>query len=111
MSTTALIAVLVGMTAVTYGIRSLPLLLADRFTISESVLHWMAYVPPAVLAALIAPSVFVPDAESHALNLDWANPLFLTALPTLLVAWRTKNMYATVGTGVVVLALLRLAGL
>lgn len=111
MSTATMLFVLAGMTAVTYGIRCLPLLLADHVTIPASVLHWMAYVPPAVLAALIAPAVFTPDAGGHALNLDWANPLLLTTLPTLLVAWRTKNMYATVATGVVLLALLRLAGL
>ncbi|WP_327356113.1 AzlD domain-containing protein [Streptomyces sp. NBC_01304] len=107
MSTGTLIAVLIGMTVVTYGVRVAPLFLAGRVTIPESVLRWMNYVPPAVLATLVLPSLITPDSHTNALELGLNNPLLLAAVPTVLVAWRTKNMYATVGVGVLAVALLR----
>ncbi|MFE0100529.1 AzlD domain-containing protein [Streptomyces sp. NPDC059009] len=110
MSTTDLLLILGGMTAVTYAVRCAPLFLAGRVTIPAGVLRWMNYVPPAVLATLILPSLCTPDTDGNALRLSLSNPLLLAAVPTVLVAWRTKNMYATVGVGVVALALLRWLG-
>ncbi|MCY0929404.1 AzlD domain-containing protein [Streptomyces sp. H27-H1] len=109
MSTTTLLIVIAGMAAVTYACRAVPLFLAGRVTIPRNTLRWMRFIPPAVLAALIAPAVLNP--HGRALEFGATNPLLLAALPTVLVAWKTKNMYATVLVGCACVALLRLAGL
>lgn len=59
-------------------------------------------VPAAALAALAAPSVF-PAAELAAG--DPARPL--AAAAAALIAWRTRNMFATLAAGMAVLWLLR----
>lgn len=52
----AVLAIL-GMAAVTYGIRAGGLLLADRLPTSGFVAAWMRHIPGAVLAALVAPAI------------------------------------------------------
>lgn len=77
---------LLGMGAVTYLPRYLPLaVLADR-PLPAWFRHWLGYVPPAILAALVAQEL-VPSG-------DGATPAqgLLAALPTLLVAWRFRSL-------------------
>lgn len=48
---------ILGMAAVTYGIRAGGLLLADRLPSGGFVAAWMRHIPGAVLAALVAPAI------------------------------------------------------
>lgn len=63
----------------------------------------LRHVPPAVLAALVAPA-FV----RHSGAVDLWDARVLAAVVGGLVAWRTRNILATVGLG---MAVLLLAGL
>lgn len=64
--------------------------------------RWLRYVPPAVLAALIAPEVLAPQGR-----LEIGLP-FWAALVGGVVAWRTRSGLWTVLAGMVAYWLLRL---
>ena len=95
---------LLGMGLVTYLPRMLPLLLLADRQLPQGVRDWLALVPPAVLAALIAPALLVNGA-SHSLAFK---PELLATIPTLLVAWRTRSLGGAVAIGMAAFWLLGL---
>ena len=63
------------------------------------------FVAPAVLAALVAPAVLLPNGS---VDLSPAtNPRALAALVALLIAWKTKNVAAVIVAGMAVVWLLQ----
>lgn len=60
----------------------------------------LAFVPPAVLAALIAPELVVLDGS---LVETVGNPRAVAGAVALVVAWRTGSMIATIAVGMGVL--------
>jgi branched-subunit amino acid transport protein len=94
------------MALVTFIPRVLPILLLSKRELPASVTIWLSYVPVAVLAALLAPALFAPGG-SVTFRLE-TNPAFWVAIPVFAVAHITKNLFATVLTGMILIALLRL---
>lgn len=78
--------------------RILPLVVLSRLTIPPLFLQWLRFIPVAVLAALLAPEIFMTSGN---LNLSLLNPVLLAAIPCLAVALYTKNLFYTVFTGMV----------
>ena len=68
---------------------------------------WLRYIPAAVLAALLLPSLLV---EGGRLNLTWDNLYLWAALPAALAAWKWKSLFGTVLVGMALVALARLLG-
>lgn len=98
--------VIIFASLVTYLPRLLPVLFLSRRSLPRAVVLWLSYVPVAVLAALLAPALFVP---SGTVNLAIAeNPAFWVSIPVFAVAYFTRNLFATVLSGMVIIALLRL---
>lgn len=96
-----------GMTAVTYLPRMLPLVILSRLELPPLIKLWLSYVPVAVLAALLAPSLVAPE---RALAITWHNAYLLAAVPSLAVALRTRNLMWTVLVGIITMAILRAVG-
>lgn len=88
---------ILGMMAVTFGVRYGVLLLVGRITLPQPAFRALKYVPPAVLAALIVPGVLMPDATT--LNLTPANSGLVAAVLAILISWRTKNLLLTIIIG------------
>ena len=105
MAESTLILTILGMALVTYLPRLLPAWFLRGRELPGFIAAWLRYIPAAVLAALLLPSLLV---EGGKLNLAWDNLYLWAALPALLVAWRTRNMFATLFTGMAVVALVRL---
>jgi len=91
------IILILGMAAVTYLPRSLPMFLA-KF---ES-LGFLKYLPVAIFSSLVFTDIFVSNG-SLALG-----PKTLAGFVAFAVAWRTKNVIATMLAGVIILFLLNL---
>ena len=96
---------IIGMLAVTYIPRALPLLALASRSLSPVLVRWLGFIPAAVLAALLAPSL-VLDEQGLAFSLD--NEFLLAAVPTFLVAVRTRSFVGSIITGMGVVALARL---
>lgn len=91
-----------GMVLGTVLPRALPMtLLADR-PMPPKVRRWLSFVPAAILAALVAPGIFLREGR---LFLSTDN-IFLLATPlTMLVAWKTRSLFATLAVGMALVAL------
>lgn len=97
---TAWVVILVA-AAGTFAQRASFLVFADRLAeVSPRAQRVLRQIPPAVLAALVVPSLVRPGGE-----LDLWQPRLLAGVVAGIVAWRTRNAGITllVGMGVLVL--------
>lgn len=85
-----------AMGAVTYLPRMLPLVLLSRRRLPAWFAEWLELIPPAILGALIAPSLFANEMP-RSLTLGKAE--LLAATPTLLFALRYRSLAGTVIVG------------
>lgn len=100
------ILLILGMALVTYIPRAFPLMLLSSRSLNPVIERWLRLIPPAVLAALLAPELLLKHGENGAsLNISLDNILLLAALPSFLVAWFTRSFFGTVITGMAAVAL------
>lgn len=92
---------MVGMLAVTYLPRLLPLWLFTSRSLPPLVIAWLRYVPVAVLAAMLFPSLLLVEGN---VRVGGANLFLWAAVPTFIVAWKTKSLFGSVVVGMVVVA-------
>ncbi len=88
-----------AMGLVTLVARASFLLLQDRWTMPAVVRRALPYVPPAVLAALVAPALLEPSGR----ELLVADVRWIAGAVAVAVAWRTRSILATLGVGMGVL--------
>lgn len=100
-------ALIAGMTVVTFGVRYPVLALVSRLELPQPLVDALRFIPPAVLAAIVAPAVFMPNGE---LDLSMANAHLVAGAVAALAAWRTRNLLLTIGLGMGVFWLWRLWG-
>ena len=91
------ILLLLGMFAVTFGVRYPILSFVSRIKLPKIVTQGLTYVPPTVLTAIIVPAVLIP--EGNGLALDISNAPFFASIIAILVAWRTKSALWTISIG------------
>lgn len=96
---------LLGMTVVTYLPRAFPLLALSGKKLPDVVVAWLQYVPPAVLAAMLLPSLLLQDGQ---IAINNENLFLWAALPTFIVAILTRNLFVPVLVGMAVVILARL---
>ena len=89
---------ILGMLAVTFGIRYFLFALADRITMPPLVESALNYIPPAVLVAITVPAVLLPRGEWF---VSWTNPYLVAALVATLAGILTRNLLATIAIGLV----------
>jgi branched-subunit amino acid transport protein len=100
--------VAVGMGIVTYGIRLSVLVFVHHTALPSALRDALNYVTPAVLTAIIVSAVlYVGDEED--LQFTFGNERIVAALLAALVAWLTKNVWATITAGMSMLWLLEAA--
>jgi branched-subunit amino acid transport protein len=105
MGETKILLTILGMGAVTYLPRLLPAWFLRGRELPEFITAWLKYIPVAILAALLLPSLLVQDGK---MNLSAQNLYLWAAVPAIFIAWKKKSMFATVLVGMAVVALARL---
>ena len=95
-------AALVGMTLVTFALRSSFLLLPPEAETPALLRRALRYVPPAVLTAIWAPELFLAQNE---LSVSFGNEQLLAGAVAIAVAWRTRLTFATIISGMAALHL------
>ena len=86
-----------GMTLVTFAVRYPVMALVSKITLPPSVLAALRYIPPAVLTAIIVPSLLAPDGDTLQLGLN--NAYLAAGIVAALIAWRTNNLLLTILLG------------
>ncbi|HHV63709.1 MAG TPA: AzlD domain-containing protein [Peptococcaceae bacterium] len=93
-----ILAIIVIMTAVTYGARVLPFLLFRNKRISGVLKSFIELVPVALLAALVIPELILTPTNEF----TFINPFLLTGICTFIFARRVSNLFLVVLFGMVV---------
>jgi len=93
---------LLGMAAVTFLPRFIPLALFTRWALPKRIKRALHFMPTAIMAAIVFP-ILSSSAEG---KLTFEPRLLLSALPVFVVALRTKNLWASVILGMLVYWLL-----
>ena len=99
-------AIILGMAAVTFGIRLTLFALGKRATFPPRVRRALAYVPVAVLTAITVPMVLLPDGHW---SLSWRNPWLAGALVSMVCALGTRRLLLTIAAGMTTFLLWRWA--
>ena len=97
---------IVAIAAVTFLMRASFLLFADPRRFPHAFRQALLYVPPAVLAAIVAPGLLMPDGV---FDLTAANPRWIAGLAALAVAARTGHPLAAIAVGMPLLWLIQWA--
>lgn len=99
-------ALVLGMTAVTFGARYPVLALVSKVGLPPALQRGLRYVPPAVLAAIITPAIFMPNGAT--LDISLSNAYLAGGIAAGITAWRSKNLLLTLGVGMAVFLVWRL---
>lgn len=91
-----------GMAAVTFPVRYLPLVAASRRPMPRALRQALEYVPVAVLTAICTPTIFLADGQVH---LSPTNPYIAGSLVAILLAWKFNNLLLTIAGGVALFAI------
>lgn len=105
MEATTILITLIGMAVVTYLPRLIPAWYLRDKQLPPFLVAWLRYVPVAVLAALLLPSLLI---EGDKINFSVSNLYLWAALPAGFVAWKKKSLFGTVIIGMFVVAIARL---
>lgn len=89
---------ILGMAAVTFLPRFLPMALVSRLAIPDRAKAFLEYVPVAVLSALVFPAIFAVDGGGVGVE----SRLLLAAVPVFFFAWKMKNLWGSVVLGMAV---------
>ncbi|RXT58077.1 AzlD domain-containing protein [Lacticaseibacillus chiayiensis] len=91
----------------TWLLRVVPIVLVKRMTIPAWLLHFLNFVPVAILSAIFVENLLVIYV-GHWPSVNWPN--LFASLPAIGIAIITKSLFAVVVAGVASMAVLRLLG-
>lgn len=89
---------------VNYLPRVVPMVILSRLKIPDPVIQWLELVPAAVLAAIVVPSLLMPENQ---LNITLHNKYLLASIPTIVAAKLTSSLVWTLLLGMVTMAILQ----
>jgi branched-subunit amino acid transport protein len=95
---------ILGMALATMATRIPVLVWFSKRKMPAGLLRALRYVPPAVLAAIIVPEVFVRGGE---LSLSLDSPTLLASAIAVLISWRTSSLLLTILVGMAAFFLFR----
>jgi branched-subunit amino acid transport protein len=98
--------VILGVSACTFLLRASFIVFANPQKFPRRFRQALTFVPPAVLAAIVAPGLLLPQG---ALDLGPDNPRWIAGLIAIVVGARTRNALAAIATGMAALWLLQWA--
>lgn len=97
---------IVAVGAVTFLMRASFIVFADPQRFPAHFRHALGFVPPAILAAIVAPGLLMPQSV---LDLSLGNPRPIAGILAILVAARTRSVLAAILSGMGALWLLQWA--
>lgn len=84
---------ILGMGIVTYIPRLIPILFLSQRELPRWMIEWLDYIPAAILSALIFPAILT---SGEPRMFDVTRPEVLVAIPTFIVAIKTRSLAGTV---------------
>lgn len=103
--TTDELILIIGMVAVTFSVRYVPLVVVGRVQLPERIVRALRYVPIAVLTAISVPAALMPTGT---VDVRLSNAYLYASLLAVVIAWRTRHLLYTILGGMAVFLLWRL---
>ncbi len=100
MSTMDIILMIAGMALINLAIRWPVYLLADHVRFAPLVERALAFVPVAVLTAIIVPATLYPSGAE--IQLTYMNPYLVGAVVAAIVSWKWQKLMPTILIGMAV---------
>jgi len=85
-----------GMFVITFGIRFVMYACAGKISFPAWLASSLKFVPPAVLTAIIIPSVIMPDGF---IDISFSNSYLIAGIFAFVIALLTNNLLKTIGLG------------
>jgi branched-subunit amino acid transport protein len=96
--------IIFGCGLVTWLPRIIPFLLVRKLQLPNGVIQFLSYVPLCILTALFVQNLFVAkQGQFPTFNIEYC----LATIPTVIIAFVTKNLMCIVVAGVCFIALIR----
>lgn len=92
--------VIVGVALVTFGLRASFIVFADPQRFPHAFRQALAFVAPAVLAAIVAPGLVAPEG---AITVGFDNPRLIAGLVAIAFAMRLRTPFAAILSGMAAL--------
>ncbi|MEM9540896.1 MAG: AzlD domain-containing protein [Cyanobacteria bacterium P01_E01_bin.42] len=86
-----------GMAAVTFGIRYFVLGMSDRIQLPPLIIEALRYIPPAILTAIVIPEVLIPNGDR--IVFDYTNARLIGAIAAVAIGYWRKNLLLTIVVG------------
>lgn len=99
-----IILIIAGMALVTYLTRFGFLALLSNTGLPSRLHIWLKHIPTAILTSLIMPGLFLPRGY---LDLSAGNHHLLAGIAAAVVAYKSRNIVATIGIGMTIMILLK----
>jgi branched-subunit amino acid transport protein len=96
--------IMIGLGLGTFIIRASFITLFGKWQIPPRLQRALRFIPASILFALVVPQILM---RNNAVDLSLSNPRLAAGVAAALVAWRTKNVFITILSGMVVLWLLQ----
>ena len=90
---------ILGMVAVTFGVRYASLALVGQMTLSDNVVRILRYVPVAVLTAITVPEMVYRDG---AISMSYTNPYLVAGVASIAISYWMRNQLLTIALGLVI---------
>ena len=97
--------IIAGMAIVTFSTRFASVALLGQKKMPAGLERWLRHIPTGILTALIVPTLLLPEGY---VDLSLRNHYLIAGLVAALVAWKSRNMVATLVLGMGTMFLLRL---
>lgn len=88
-----------GMMAVTFGVRYPVLALVSKLSLPQAVVDALKFIPPAVLTAIVVPAVLLPAGR---VDFGLNNAYLIAGIAAAVISWRTKNLLLTIVLGMAI---------
>lgn len=88
--------------ALTLILKTAPMTLLKGGAFPPLLRRWLAYVPAAVMAALVGPDIFLYNDK---FDLSFSNLFLMASIPTAFAAWISKNYFVTIAFGIALVIL------
>jgi branched-subunit amino acid transport protein len=102
---TEITGLIIGIAILTFFTRFAFVVILRKTKISEKWNRLISYIPIAVFTTIIVPSLLAPNEK---LELSVQNEYLIAGIVTLLIAYKTKNLAATVIIGISIICILRI---
>jgi branched-subunit amino acid transport protein len=90
---------------VNFLLRFLPAQILNKIALPEVVEEWLSFIPVATMSAIVIPVLL--KTNNSLISFSWHNLNLLSAVPTVIVAAKTRNLGYTLATGMVTMAVLQ----